>query len=253
MSPFLGAIRISNRREKVNHARYYQCHPHPQSQCSECSSKLQTGFARRVPEFAHTGVARLGSVRGSSTRLPITGLMRSSTACINLSCGIAEKQLAISVSTTHRRPRQASSTRTCRASCAERFGRNPKLHGRKSASKTGSSTIFIAAPHDAVTNRSDRPRPVFAAARLGDQHPPRRQRPPAFLPQFVGQLTEQPGNPVLLNLGRGGLVDARCAVVGTHRHPRSPGRPRGRPCPATRETVDSGRPWPPGTARAVAL
>ena len=27
---------------------------------------------------------------------------------------------------------------TCRASCADRFGRNPKLHGRKSASKTGS-------------------------------------------------------------------------------------------------------------------
>ena len=34
---------------------------------------------------------------------------------------------------------------TCRASCAERPGRNPKLHGRKSASKTGSSTIFTAA------------------------------------------------------------------------------------------------------------
>jgi len=34
---------------------------------------------------------------------------------------------------------------TCRASCADRFGRNPKLHGRKSASKTGSSTIFTAA------------------------------------------------------------------------------------------------------------
>ena len=34
---------------------------------------------------------------------------------------------------------------TCRASCAERLGRNPKLHGKKSASKTGSSTIFSAA------------------------------------------------------------------------------------------------------------
>jgi hypothetical protein len=34
---------------------------------------------------------------------------------------------------------------TCRASCCDRFGRNPKLHGRKSASKTGSSTIFTAA------------------------------------------------------------------------------------------------------------
>ena len=34
---------------------------------------------------------------------------------------------------------------TCRASCGDRRGRNPKLHGRKSASKTGSSTIFTAA------------------------------------------------------------------------------------------------------------
>ena len=72
-------------------------------------------------------------------------LTRSSTACINFSCGIAEKQFAMSVSTTHRRPCQASSMRTCRASCADRLGRNPKLHGKKSASKTGSSTIFTAA------------------------------------------------------------------------------------------------------------
>jgi DNA-binding NarL/FixJ family response regulator len=34
---------------------------------------------------------------------------------------------------------------TCRASCCARPGRNPKLHGKKSASKTGSSTIFTAA------------------------------------------------------------------------------------------------------------
>ena len=51
----------------------------------------------------------------------------------------------MSVSTTHRRPRQHSSMSTCKASCADRLGRNPKLHGRKSASKTGSSTIFAAA------------------------------------------------------------------------------------------------------------
>ena len=31
------------------------------------------------------------------------------------------------------------------ASWAERFGRNPKLTGEKSASKTGSKTIFAAA------------------------------------------------------------------------------------------------------------
>src|SRR3954452_13877304 len=36
---------------------------------------------------------------------------------------------------THRRPFHASSTRTWRASCAARRGRNPNEHGRKSASK----------------------------------------------------------------------------------------------------------------------
>src|SRR5258707_1844698 len=41
--------------------------------------------------------------------------------------------------------RQHSSISPCRASCADRLGRNPKLAGRKSASKTGSSTIFNAA------------------------------------------------------------------------------------------------------------
>ncbi len=34
---------------------------------------------------------------------------------------------------------------TCKASCVERLGRNPKLHPSMSASKTGSSTIFSAA------------------------------------------------------------------------------------------------------------
>jgi hypothetical protein len=68
--------------------------------------------------------------------------MRSETADINLSCGIAEKQLAMSVSTIHRLPWSMS---TCRASWADFFGRNPKLHGIMSASKTGSMTIFTAA------------------------------------------------------------------------------------------------------------
>jgi hypothetical protein len=60
-------------------------------------------------------------------------------------CDHASKQLAMPVSTTHRRPRQDSSTSTCRASCALRFGRNPNEHGNMSASNTGSSTILSAA------------------------------------------------------------------------------------------------------------
>jgi hypothetical protein len=71
--------------------------------------------------------------------------MRSSMVAINRSCGIASKQEAMSVSTTHRRPRHASSMRTCRASWVERFGRNPKLQSRKSASNTGSRTDLTAA------------------------------------------------------------------------------------------------------------
>jgi len=51
----------------------------------------------------------------------------------------------MSVSTTHRLPRQDSSTSTCRASCVAHLGRNPKEHANMSASKTGSSTIFTAA------------------------------------------------------------------------------------------------------------
>src|SRR6478752_1807484 len=72
-------------------------------------------------------------------------LTRSCTARIKPSCGIASKQLAISVSTTHRLPRQDSSTSTCRASCGARRGRNPNEHANISASKIGSSTIFTAA------------------------------------------------------------------------------------------------------------
>src|SRR6185312_1281821 len=55
-------------------------------------------------------------------------------------CDEASKQLAISVSTTHRRPRQDSSMSTCSPSCAPRFGRNPNEHGNISASNTGSNT-----------------------------------------------------------------------------------------------------------------
>jgi hypothetical protein len=71
--------------------------------------------------------------------------MRSSTADINPECGIEPKQSATSVSTTHWFPRNDSSRSTCSPSCAERLGRNPNEHGKKSASKTGSSTIFTAA------------------------------------------------------------------------------------------------------------
>ena len=101
---------------------------------------------------------------------------------------------------------------TCSASCAPRFGRNPNEHGNMSASNIGSSTIFTAAcTIRSRTEGIDNGRMLRRVTRLGDKHPPRRQRPIRSVPQLVGQLIQQPGHPVLLDLGQGGLVDARCA------------------------------------------
>ena len=55
---------------------------------------------------------------------------------------------------------------------------------------------------------------------LGTNRPiaPLTARP--ALPQLAGQLAEQPGNPILLDLRQGDLVNARCAIVTAHRGPR---------------------------------
>jgi hypothetical protein len=77
--------------------------------------------------------------------------------------------------------------------------------------------------HDPIPNRRDRQRPALPrTGRLRDKHPPRRQRPVGPAAQVRGQLVEQPGNPVLLNIGQGDLVDARRAVIAAHRDPRPP-------------------------------
>src|SRR5712691_6959801 len=60
------------------------------------------------------------------------------------------KQSETSASSTHSAPRFPVTLIASRACWAERFGRKPKLTGRKSASKIGSSTIFAAA----ITTRS---------------------------------------------------------------------------------------------------
>src|SRR4029077_1448 len=62
-------------------------------------------------------------------------------------CDTTSKQLAMSVSTSHRLPCQDSSMSTCSASCVDRFGRNPKLHDRNPASKIGSRAIYNPAAH----------------------------------------------------------------------------------------------------------
>src|SRR6266498_2207218 len=77
--------------------------------------------------------------------------------------------------------------------------------------------------HDPVPHRRNRQRPALAHdTRLGDEHPPGRQRTIPPLPQLGSQLVEQPGHPVLLDLSQRGLVDARSAVVPAHRDPPAP-------------------------------
>jgi hypothetical protein len=92
---------------------------------------------------------------------------------------------------------------------------------RKSASKTGSSTIFAAASTIPPQDRGNRQRPLLTRPGLRCQHPPGGHRPVPALPQLAGQSIEQPRNPVLLDLGQGDLVDTRCAVVPAHRDPRA--------------------------------
>jgi hypothetical protein len=77
--------------------------------------------------------------------------------------------------------------------------------------------------HDPVPDRRNGKRPLLAPhARLGDIDPPRGPRTIAAFLQLGSQLAEQPGDPVLLDLGQGDLVEARRAVIAAHRDPREP-------------------------------
>ena len=69
---------------------------------------------------------------------------RRSTSTINRSWSIEPKKSRMSASNTNLPPRGNATRITSKASVALRLGRNPKLHGRKSASKIGSRTSFAA-------------------------------------------------------------------------------------------------------------
>jgi len=55
---------------------------------------------------------------------------------------------------------------------------------------------------------------------LRDEDPARGERTVAAGPEVCGQLIKQPVNPVLLDIGEGGLVDAGRAAVAAHQLPR---------------------------------
>ena len=74
--------------------------------------------------------------------------------------------------------------------------------------------------HDPVADSRNRQRPLLVRTRLGDEHPPGRQRPVPPLPQFRGQLAEQPGHPVLLSVRQADMVNASSAAVAAHILPR---------------------------------
>ncbi len=80
--------------------------------------------------------------------------MRSDTRlsnCETMASNAREpKQSEMSASSAQIAPWLAVVRTTSSAWCADRFGRNPKLHGRKSASKIGSRMALAAA----ITTRS---------------------------------------------------------------------------------------------------
>jgi hypothetical protein len=74
--------------------------------------------------------------------------------------------------------------------------------------------------HDAVAYRGNRQRPQLVAARLGDKHPPRRQRAIAAVSQVRLELAEQAADAVALDLLDGLPVDAGRAAIAAHLAPR---------------------------------
>jgi len=150
-------------------------------------------------------------------------------------------------STTHRRPRPVSSTRTCRGVVLAPFsGRNPKLHGAKSASKIGSSTILSAACTMRFAHRRNREAvavrsfPAWGYIPAAPGSGPIRPIP-QFPPDSSPSSRSMPYSRSIQS--RGGPVDTRCAVVGRAPRPsRATGRLCVRLCPTAHEIVARVRP-----------
>ena len=102
---------------------------------------------------------------------------------------------------------------------ADRFGRNPKLQGRKSASKIGSRTILAACWHDPVAHSRDTQRPLPAVG-LGDLHPTHQRRPVDTRAEVTGKLAEHPLDPVGLHCLQSHTIDSGGTTICSHPPPR---------------------------------
>src|SRR5271154_6765117 len=88
---------------------------------------------------------------------------------------------------------------------------------RSAASSSGSPI-----ENNAIGDGGNRERtPLRRSAGLRDEHPAGRKRTPAPLLEIRGQLVEQPGNPVLLDISAGLSGDAGRATIGAHQLPRT--------------------------------
>ena len=121
--------------------------------------------------------------------------------------------LAMSVSTTHGRPRQHSSMSTCKASCADRLGRNPKLRH----------------PHVGLEDQLDGARSSPPPARSG--HEPKGIETASAPPQ-AHNVRRLRG--LLLQATSASDAASRCMPLTSHQPPK-----KGRWC--------AGGPRPPGT------
>ena len=141
---------------------------------------------------------------------------RRSIRATSAECEISSKQLWMSASSTHTPPLLAATLTASSAWWAERFGRNPKLTGRKSASKIGSSTIRAAA----ITTRSathGMPSGRVCPGLPGFGIRTRRsgRRTVASRPQRRSQPVEELAHPGALDLLDGHTIDAGRSPVGT--------------------------------------
>ena len=152
-------------RRRATHPRRALAHPahrrHPRPVRRRRPRRL-AGHAGGHPRLRRVPPNHHATCQARRTAKPSTSAPDAEKACVSSphpprkdcsnhdnqrkeQCDNASKQSATSVSTTQRAPANDSFTSTCSPSCAARFGRNPNEHGRKSASKIGSSTIFTAA------------------------------------------------------------------------------------------------------------